>query len=604
MSTSVPPEVPPVAPKRKGKIVLVVLLALFLATGSVALFFIANLQQYRDPLQKQLSQSTGLDIHFEKIGLGLSGGLGLRCEGLQVKTKDLSRKLFGAGDLNLVLEWSPLLNGEIKIKKAVLSRPSIDLNLNPASTPPAPSTEAPQKKDAPKAEPLSPEQLHWKVAQFRLRQIHLNVDSLEVDNGEIRIIQVNNGKESVAPVRFSGALSIQRTPDRLDVSISQLNLRPGDLQLQGSLKGVDLLSANALLKLDLESKNPSLDQLEVFKAFLPPSAAKLLVSENRLDAMTFSLEATPGASNGAPLLKATLSGQALRAKLSAEPLSVQSLRVDLKAPRLDQASAHSVLEGIEQGKIALKDLKADWLWDGKTIRAENGRIQPAHGQVTFSGQLEQSSSKFSAQYQGDDLRLEDFSPQRIRGGASFKGRIQGTLPKDKNTPAKMDATKLLLESLSGQNQIQLAQGKLLPLETWGEVLHFLKPSAGTTLLKEGLGFEKFGGDFNIQRGRVRTDNLHLLEKKIHLKAKGEAHLIQRTLNAEVRGLPMELLKQIAAPLPDLGPILQDGQLEKAVYLTVKGPWEKPAVGVLIDPKAVSQPEQLIKNLLNFAFPNR
>ena len=86
-----------------------------------------DLDRFHEPLASRLSKATGWNVQMESLNLDFTHGLGVKCGGLRVRSKDGSRDLFFAEKVYLVAELRPLLKKQLKIKQATIVQPVIKI---------------------------------------------------------------------------------------------------------------------------------------------------------------------------------------------------------------------------------------------------------------------------------------------------------------------------------------------------------------------------------------------------------------------------------------------------------------------------------------------
>lgn len=251
----------------------------FLKFGlAISLFFVVifigivsmNLDFLRGPIVDELSQMTGLSIEIESLNLSLSNGLSLRGGGLKVSSKDDSQKIFLAEDFFLDAELKPLLKRQLKIKKIILVKPTMNVVLesklgsNTLSDTPKIGEIVDQKTILQPSETASsdlPRKLQSEPSligsiQKILQRQDLSLRKFEIKDARLTLVrpQSNSLPARKIPVFVNARLDLSNpNTGQIDIDGELSHIKIGGINLTGTLKAIDLLGKHIPVNLALES---------------------------------------------------------------------------------------------------------------------------------------------------------------------------------------------------------------------------------------------------------------------------------------------------------------------------------------------------------------
>ena len=104
---------------------VIVLLAMALSVGLLALHWILNRPGTIDLLSRELEQRTGLSLSVEGWHVELFPSIRLEMRGAHVHDRPNATPFFTADRLEIALGWLPLLEGRLVGKDVVLDRPRL-----------------------------------------------------------------------------------------------------------------------------------------------------------------------------------------------------------------------------------------------------------------------------------------------------------------------------------------------------------------------------------------------------------------------------------------------------------------------------------------------
>jgi hypothetical protein len=587
--------------------------------GLAGFLFFSDLEFLRQPVARALSRATGLDVRFASIKF--SSGLGIQLGGVEVKTKNESEDLFSSEKLILTLDWRPLLDGEIKILHAALIQPIFKINLK---APPEKSALLPQKGKIVRTH-FAPESLQaipasatsnkgnrWADLQSKLKNVYLDIHSLEIDRGKLLFTGNEFGLTVETPIFVSANLSLQRSSlENLDLKTSRLEFSSGSLFVNSQLEIADILSPSTEIRFRAHLDDFKVARLNEMASLFSSSMQKWIAKN--ADGTTGKIElvttiapaAEPNASP--PFLDGHLAIESLVLPGKENTLTIHSIQTTFNAPSPERATAQTTADQIISGQTSFKSVRGELEWKEGQVLIKKATLSPRNGSLKANGVYHPQTSRYDFDFSSDALRIEDFVGDKAKGPVIISGNLHGTLPRSasqKNGWNSQSVEKSIFQEMNGNAIVVMNDGKFPSLELIGTVMHLLDPNEETEMLKRGLAYQSLGGDFEMTRGIVSSTNLSLITDHLHVRANGQINLPEQTVHTQVRGLPLRLLEQMTGPLPEFGPLIKQSGLKEAVYLKIEGPIKAPRMILSVDPKALSKPAKLLRDIFDLSFSGR
>ena len=246
-------------------------LATSLILGVVLLGIVSmEMASLRELIMGELSQMTGLPIEIESLNLSLSNGLSLRGRGLKVGSKDGSQQIFSAQDLFLDAELEPLLTGQLKIKKIMLVKPTMDIVLeskpNSIGLPDTPESTETHNQRTPfqsdkveSPEPLEiPEPGIGPIESIRnlFKNQSLSLRTVEIKDAKLIFVRSRNNllPAKKIPMLLSARFDLTSpVPNQINIDGKLSHVEVEGLGFKGTLKASDLLAENIPINVDLKS---------------------------------------------------------------------------------------------------------------------------------------------------------------------------------------------------------------------------------------------------------------------------------------------------------------------------------------------------------------
>ena len=111
-----------------------------------------------------------------------------------------------------------------------------------------------------------------------------------------------------------------------------------------------------------------------------------------------------------------------------------------------------------------------------------------------------------------------------------------------------------------------------------------------------------GGDFEIAKGVIHTDNFEMKSPQVNMNVVGKANLVEDTVLAQVKAMPLQMLDKTIKAIPLLGQILGGGKKGGVIetYFKVDGKLSKPDFMLLPHKSLTEKPGSILKGLMNLS----
>ena len=132
------------------------------------------------------------------------------------------------------------------------------------------------------------------------------------------------------------------------------------------------------------------------------------------------------------------------------------------------------------------------------------------------------------------------------------------------------------------------------------VLTLLNPTSALGKSTEGMACELLQGDFKIVKGVVHTSNLEMKSPQLTMNVKGKANLVEDTVLAQVKAMPLQMLDKTLKAIPLLGQILTGGKKGGLIetYFKVEGKLSQPDVTMQAHKSLLEKPGSILNELIN------
>ena len=273
---------------------------------------------------------------------------------------------------------------------------------------------------------------------------------------------------------------------------------------------------------------------------------------------------------------------------------IGKVKLDFKESSSTLTQVQIELEKIKLGDRGFKKFVGLLQITPEKIALTKGQVWPMNGLIKLAGDFKPESKNYRLKFKGDKLKVEEFIPPDLMGPLQFSGAVIGTLPQNTDTPSLADYSR----DLSGNIKIKLVDGTLPELGVLKNLLTLLNPTSVLNAGKTGLSYDLLAGDFKIVKGVVHTSNLEMKGPEIMLAAKGQANLVQDTINAQVKAMPLQMLDKTIKAIPLLGQILAGGKKGGVIetYFKVHGKLSKPKFTLQPHKTLLEKPGSILKEL--------
>ncbi len=473
----------------------------------------------------------------------------------KIKTDLLNGSISSNGNVILPALGSPVLNNKIELANLDLSQLPIPTTIEKGSF------SATIKLQGPLPDPKNVLTGNLKIdTNFKVTDLSMPTDALPVN------IHTLEGKTTFNKGRLTHDLTG--------------NMFDGKLAAKGSLTfHKNNITANSNILLD----RINLNGFSQFHQNAPSSGT-----------LSGNLKITgplPSDGNFSPDLK--IKGILEAGKLILKDNQVGKLKLNLNAP----THAQIMMETVKLGERKFKKVEGNFKISAEKIDLTGGKIWPRNGLIQLRGDFKPESGNYRLKFKGDKLKVEDLlQPPHLMGPLELSGAIAGTLPQNNAAPGLPDHAR----NLSGDIKLKLINGAIPELGSVEGLLTLLNPTTALNAQKEGLSYDYLGGDFKIVKGEVHTDNFEMKSPQVNMNVVGKANLVEDTVLAQVKAMPLQMLDKTIKAIPLLGQILgggkQGGVIE--VYVKVDGKLSQPDFMVQPHKSLTEKPGEILKGLLN------
>ena len=301
----------------------------------------------------------------------------------------------------------------------------------------------------------------------------------------------------------------------------------------------------------------------------------------------------PSEGNISPELK--LKGILQGEKLVFQNQQIEKIKVDFNSSTVTQARIE--LEKVKIGERNFKKATALFKITPNKINLTGGKIWSKNGLIQLAADLQPESGNYRLKFKGDKLMVEDLlqSPH-LMGPLQLSGALSGTLPQNNSAPGFPDHAR----NLSGNIKLKLVDGSIPELGVMEGLLTLLNPTTALNAQKKGLSYDYIGGDFKIIKGLIHTDNFELKSPQVNINVVGKANLVEDTVLAQVKAMPLQMLDEVIKAIPLLGQILGGGKKGGVIetYFKVDGKLSQPNFAMQPHKSLMEKSGSILKGLLN------
>jgi uncharacterized protein YhdP len=249
---------------------LLIFLAIFIV-AIVVLIQVVDMNTFREPITKAISDASGLDVNIGSLNLDWSGGLGLRAGEVSVFSHKGKHTLFSSEALVLKVKWAPLLDKKVEVEEAIIQKPVFLIQPQTGST-----ENGEPSSTINEVSSLTPQQVGLGPMKRLLMGLHLNAETVRIEDAKVLWFPTNDASVEPLQLHASLILKVNRPNEkRLDLDIRELDLHSGGLIIKGDAEAHDVLSPKGQLKVQLTGQPLNLESLSEFAAYLPPRLKNL-----------------------------------------------------------------------------------------------------------------------------------------------------------------------------------------------------------------------------------------------------------------------------------------------------------------------------------------
>jgi hypothetical protein len=250
------------APKPGTRLKLYIILAILVSLTSGMVWALSRLDMgfLRNSIATELSETLHLDISIETLSLGFDRGPALKASGLRLRSADKSREIASAREILIAIEWLPLLDKKVQVRRATLVEPVIRIypKAPHLASPPveteseSPALPLPIPVPATGSKPDHGGLPKWfQPIQTFLQEPQVQLDTLDIRRAKLFFESGKNPPPSAQKrsVGFSTVIEIQRIsekPNRIFADIRELSL--GEFHAKGDASITNPLSDTAVLQ--------------------------------------------------------------------------------------------------------------------------------------------------------------------------------------------------------------------------------------------------------------------------------------------------------------------------------------------------------------------
>ncbi len=242
----------------------------------------------------------------------------------------------------------------------------------------------------------------------------------------------------------------------------------------------------------------------------------------------------------------------------------------------------------------------------ENLRLVDGKVWPENGEIRLAGNFNSVQETYALNIKGDQLQAEDLSGQSAFGSVRFSGKFNGQLRPATNQERKMKKFSPFTRGLSGNFDVNIADGKFQKIEGLKTLLVLLNPSTALDAGKNGLKYKALGGSFKIRNGLLLTEDFKMDGPQLKMFIAGKADLPTHKVRAEIKAMPLQMIDGLVKAVPLLGQILTGGKKGGVLetYFKVTGTLDKPEFELLAKKSVIKKPVDIIKNLLQAPLPKK
>lgn len=571
---------------------LFISLVLVLIVAAVAIPFLIPAETYKKEIISQVKQNTGRELVVEgamKFSLFPTAGLHLEKVSFSNPEGYNKKHLFVADVVSLEVEALPLLQKQIIVKRLVLEKPVIDLEINKNGKPnwelSLPASKAAmvepqgmliagaQAADGAPASMLS----NLKLADVQIRKGMLSYSDRRSGVSEqvsdldltLSLADIASPLKAVALLTWKKELvraeMLLTTPQKLlrgEEAATQLALKSGSVSVQ--FGGQAKLDGN--LKGDLTLESPSLLQLSAWlaspmewKGSTPlkfstkgglacnPAQCQLSNATIALDAIALNGDASVLFGGSVPTIKAKLVGDVLDInpylpKTEARQSSLlvsdawaaaggwDDTPMNLKGLRGVNANVDLTLGGLLVQRLKLGKTLLNTSLKGGRLELDIPSTQLYGGSGVATVVLDASGGTAVLEKR---VNLKGVQARPLLIDAMDFSRLSGTMEQTLSVRASGNSQRQMVGTLAGNGALKFTDGSISGINLAAMMRNVKGAFTGSGGAEEKTDFAELGGTFQIAQGIVSNKDLAMKAPLLRVRGEGAVDLPQRQVNYRV-----------------------------------------------------------------------
>lgn len=337
--------------------------------------------------------------------------------------------------------------------------------------------------------------------------------------------------------------------------------------------------ANPLITTDVQLTALDFSQLQVPEGW---QKAKGRVSGVLQVTFPLSLE-------GPPFISGSLIGENLVLASKETKWVSRKTEIQFESPPEKPMSMDVLSQGTVVDHIRFKKIQGRLSFPPGQVVLEKSTWTPPHGSLTASGNYDTESKKYRMEFLGKDLWAGDYSDNQLQGIMRAHGSMNGHIPEEQ--PA--------IRGLFGTVSVKVTPVNIDKADELKTLLAVLDPAFFKKHNARGARFDYLGGNFKINKGKFKTQNLALKGELVDVYLEGLFDGHTQSLNMIGKALPKISMNRALKNSPKLAKLLSKAQSKGSLLETrfkLEGPAQKPQMTLLGIRPSKKSSRQLLNDL--------
>jgi uncharacterized protein YhdP len=241
--------------------------------------------------------------------------------------------------------------------------------------------------------------------------------------------------------------------------------------------------------------------------------------------------------------------------------------------------------------LEFQDVHATLDLQGDRIKVLKYEASAAGGSLRGDAELQRSEgrSHLAVAFQLEDGRVDEL----LEALAGKQREMTGRVSLAGSVSSEGDATTGPAVNVAGSVSLRMRDGLIGRYTVSAKILALLNladlvEAQGPDLNSRGMPYQQITGDFKIEQGRARTENLVLRSQAVRMTAVGSVDLVGKTVKMTAAVQPFQNLDLIVSRIPVAGWLLAGKEQSVLVaYFLVSGPLSDPQVS-MVPVKSISR----------------